>query len=190
VNGCGPFLGLVVVGLLLFEGGRGVFVWSSAKQCGTDVAMCHGDVSSVRVPCSSLGVVVFRLSSRYMAEFEDLRVPQELSALRACSKPALARGLWRDYRHKPRAVRLIAQIMVDFTVNDANLWLAVLRQLRLFGHHRHLLALLEPLSSLDCVRGSEEMATLWQQVRRRRVCVWCTDEAWRGCCCCCCCCCC
>ena len=61
-------------------------------------------------------------------------------------------------------MRLIAQLLVDFSVNDANLWLAVLRQLRLFGQHRQLLALLEPLSALDCVRGSKEMATLWEQV--------------------------
>ena len=100
----------------------------------------------------------------YMAEFEEMRIPQEMAALQACSKPALARGLWRDHRHNPRAVRLIAQLLVDFSINDANLWLAVLRQLRLFGQHRQLLALLEPLSALDCVRGSKEMGTLWEQV--------------------------
>lgn len=65
---------------------------------------------------------------------------------RAASKPALVRGLWRDHRRNPRAVRLIAQLMLDYTVPDSSLWVAVVTALRANGQHRAVLAILRALS--------------------------------------------
>jgi hypothetical protein len=89
-------------------------------------------------------------------------------AARSCSKAALVRGLWRDHRQQPAVVRLIAHIMLDFHVNDANLWLAVLRALVTFGRHRDLLALLAVLCEPEwqhMLRFDAAFAAVFEQVR-------------------------
>ena len=103
----------------------------------------------------------------HMAEFDLLRIPQTLAALRTCSKPALVRGLWRDHRDSPRAVRLIASLMLDFHVNDVNLWVAVLGSLVSSGQHRAVLKVLAALCDehwSEMLRASKKFATMFDQV--------------------------
>ncbi len=104
----------------------------------------------------------------YMAKFEALRIPQDPVSFRSCSKAALVRGLWRDYRQNSTVVRLVADIMLDYHVNDATLWLAVLRTLLTFGRFRDLLALLKSLCSSEwqhMLRFEKKFATLFEQAR-------------------------
>lgn len=83
------------------------------------------------------------------------------------TQPSLARGLWRDHRRSPRAVRLVANLMLDYEVDDAPLWLAVLKQLQRYGQHAALLSLLEPLSGVACLRDSSAAGAMWQAVLLR-----------------------
>ena len=92
----------------------------------------------------------------YVAGFEELRIPMTMEAFARIGKSGLVRGLWRDHRHDrlvccmimlyqslymfdgctSRVVALMAGIMGDYGVVDAQLWVAVLRRLRTCGQQR------------------------------------------------------
>jgi hypothetical protein len=76
---------------------------------------------------------------------------------RAAGKPALVRGLWRDHRHEPRVVRLVALIMLDYCVYDVNLWVAVITALAAFKRWRVLLSVFRSISAPQwaCRIGNE-----------------------------------
>lgn len=102
--------------------------------------------------------------TRYLADFEELGIPHDVDSLRRCSKPSLARGLWRDHRQSPRVVRLICSLLLDYNVCDTHLWLAVLKHMVSLGMYRQLLVLLESLSTRNLVRADENLGAVWQSV--------------------------
>ena len=103
----------------------------------------------------------------YMAKFELLRIPQEPSSFKSCSKAALVRGLWRDYRQHAPVVRLIADIMLDYHVNDSTLWLAVLKALVAATRFRDLMVLLKGLCNAEwqhMLRFDPKFVAIFEQV--------------------------
>ena len=60
---------------------------------------------------------------KYMCSLEKIKFAITIDQLISCDKHGLARSLWRDYQQKPAALRLIASLIVRFTINDIKLFL-------------------------------------------------------------------
>ncbi|XP_022097333.1 kinetochore-associated protein 1-like [Acanthaster planci] len=75
----------------------------------------------------------FMQNLMYLVEFEALNTSMDLGVFTTSNKQGLVRGLWKHYNHEPRAVRLIADLCLDYSVHDGKLWNSVLQQLLKFG---------------------------------------------------------
>ena len=111
----------------------------------------------------------------HMASFETLRLPLSMSQFQSCDKLGLVRGLWRkladlaqhtnDTNSKRRAVRLsrlFVQLMVDFRIEDLQLWVALLSMLRKLQMHRDLFALLDIMSTFECLTDKLSSVTYFE----------------------------
>jgi hypothetical protein len=107
----------------------------------------------------------------HMSSFETLRLPLSMSQFQSCDKLGLVRGLWRkladlaqmtsDTNSRRRAVRLsrlFVQLMVDFHIEDLQLWVALLSMLQKLEMHRDLFALLDVMPSFRCL--TEKLSSL------------------------------
>lgn len=72
----------------------------------------------------------------YMAELEEMRYPTSMKELMECNKEGLVRGLWRDHRHDPAVVKLVANLSIDFNLTDPKLWIGILKQMLSFRMFR------------------------------------------------------
>ena len=100
----------------------------------------------------------------YVTELERLHVPHSVESFSRCSKVGLVKGVWRNHSHDYRAVRLVADLCLDYAVHDAALWDSVLRQLLACGmlaYLRHVLVCLSGVPSLWQVRSVQAM---WRSV--------------------------
>ena len=68
----------------------------------------------------------------YLVELERLQIPENIASFEKCNKEGLVRGIWRNHSHERRAVRLVADLCLDYEIYDAQLWNSMLQQLLAF----------------------------------------------------------
>ena len=69
----------------------------------------------------------------YLVELERLQIPETVPTFEKCNKEGLVRGIWRKHSHERRAVRLVADLCLDYEIYDVQLWNSMLQQLLAFG---------------------------------------------------------
>ena len=69
----------------------------------------------------------------YMGLFEKMGSSQNIDDLIACDKLGLVKALWRDHREDTVALRLIAMLILDFSLRDEKLVHALKKQLSKLG---------------------------------------------------------
>lgn len=98
---------------------------SLARAKALQVLFCiasDGEIGDVHVagPVSELrGFVQVFL---YHAQLARLRIPYTVDELRSPNKDGLVRALWRNHRHNPATLGVVAQLCVDHGVHDPRIW--------------------------------------------------------------------
>ncbi|KJE92029.1 hypothetical protein CAOG_03064 [Capsaspora owczarzaki ATCC 30864] len=97
-------------------------------------------------------------------ELERVGVSQSLAELESCNMEGMIRALWRNHSGKPAAVRLIANLCLDYEIFDPSLWSGILPQLAKFGMMTFLAATLTRLSGVSESAQIPCLQSVWQNV--------------------------
>eukprot|EP00794_Sanderia_malayensis_P020311 gene20311-22310_t len=98
----------------------------------------------------------------YLAELEELHLPQTMSAFLKCKKDGLVKGLWRNHSQEPKGIRLIADLCLDYNIYDPQLWNILLPQFLSFGMTEYLRHTLLVLSGIPELREIPCLAKMWR----------------------------
>ncbi|KAJ2384623.1 hypothetical protein GGI05_004946, partial [Coemansia sp. RSA 2603] len=100
----------------------------------------------------------------YLADFDYVGIPQSNSEFITCDKPALARAVWVDCYNDPKAVQLVCNMCLDFSVDDCNLMVQLLERLLSAGLFHYVAGVLGSVSSIECYSvEAAELAKFWNQ---------------------------
>lgn len=68
-------------------------------------------------------------SLQYIGKLESLGLCYSVDTFETCCKRELVQILWKSQRHLPYALSVIAQICIEFEINDVLLWDDTLSQM-------------------------------------------------------------
>lgn len=68
-------------------------------------------------------------SLQYTGKLESLGLCYNTDTFERCCKRELVQILWKSQRHSPYALSVIAQICIEFEINDILLWDGTLSQM-------------------------------------------------------------
>uniref|UniRef100_A0A670Z410 Kinetochore associated 1 n=1 Tax=Pseudonaja textilis TaxID=8673 RepID=A0A670Z410_PSETE len=88
----------------------------------------------------------------YLAQLEALNIPYTYESFHRTSKEGMIKGLWKNHSHEPKAVKLVAQLSLDYKVHDPLLWNGLLQKLMGFKMVRPGLFLRDELWSTEKYR--------------------------------------
>lgn len=101
----------------------------------------------------------------HMVTFEEHRVPYDIAFLLKTDKGALARSMLRQYSvHSSWVLRCVSYLMLDFNVQTADLWEAVLSSMLKLKMVRSLSRIMEPLSKAPFIRELDNGSEIWEYV--------------------------
>eukprot|EP01135_Chromosphaera_perkinsii_P000366 Nk52_evm13s78 gene=Nk52_evmTU13s78 len=100
----------------------------------------------------------------FLARLDELNIKQSLSEFLDADKTGLAKGLWRNHNGNPTAVRLIADLCLDYNVYDVILWNSVLSQLLQNPRLDYLMRILPRISAVPSLSYLESVTCAWEQV--------------------------
>uniref|UniRef100_S4R4E1 Uncharacterized protein n=1 Tax=Petromyzon marinus TaxID=7757 RepID=S4R4E1_PETMA len=100
----------------------------------------------------------------YLAQFEALSIPYTVDSFHNSSKEGLIKGLWKNHNHEPRAVRLVAELSLDFGVYDLQLWSGVLQKLLAFNMIDYLRVVLVRITPITSLWQVPNFAKTWRSV--------------------------
>uniref|UniRef100_A0A3B3RBR1 Kinetochore associated 1 n=1 Tax=Paramormyrops kingsleyae TaxID=1676925 RepID=A0A3B3RBR1_9TELE len=69
----------------------------------------------------------------YLSQLEALNIPYTVESFLNSPKEGLIKGLWKNHSHEPQAVRLVADLCLEYQVFDPQLWNGVLQKLLSFN---------------------------------------------------------
>ncbi|KAJ8005659.1 hypothetical protein DPEC_G00120230 [Dallia pectoralis] len=99
----------------------------------------------------------------YLSQLEALNIPYTMETFLNIPKEGMVKGLWKNHSHEPQAVRLVADLCLEYKVFDPQLWNGVLQKLLGFNMINYLQEVLEALGAVP---------SLWQ--------VSCFSRTWRS----------
>uniref|UniRef100_A0A3B3YVA8 Uncharacterized protein n=1 Tax=Poecilia mexicana TaxID=48701 RepID=A0A3B3YVA8_9TELE len=65
----------------------------------------------------------------FVSQLEALNIPYTVQSFLSSPKDGLVKGLWRNHSHEPQAVRLVADLCLEYQVYDPQLWNSLLQKL-------------------------------------------------------------
>uniref|UniRef100_A0A670KE02 Kinetochore associated 1 n=1 Tax=Podarcis muralis TaxID=64176 RepID=A0A670KE02_PODMU len=74
----------------------------------------------------------------FLAQFEILNIPYTYSTFHSTPKEGMIKGLWKNHSHEPMAVKLVAELSLEYKVHDPLLWNGLLQKLISFNKVRLL----------------------------------------------------
>ncbi|TSW89619.1 Kinetochore-associated protein 1 [Bagarius yarrelli] len=69
----------------------------------------------------------------YLSQLEALNIPYNLERFLSSPKEGMIKGLWKNHSNEPQAVRLVADLCLEYKVYDTQLWSGVLQKLLVFN---------------------------------------------------------
>ncbi|KAJ8415551.1 hypothetical protein AAFF_G00425310 [Aldrovandia affinis] len=100
----------------------------------------------------------------YLSQLEALNIPYTVESFLSSPKEGMIKGLWKNHSHEPQAVRLVADLSLEYQVFDPLLWNGVLQKLLGFSMISYLQKLLEILSSVPSVWQVSNFSRTWRSV--------------------------
>uniref|UniRef100_A0A8K9XYX7 Kinetochore associated 1 n=1 Tax=Oncorhynchus mykiss TaxID=8022 RepID=A0A8K9XYX7_ONCMY len=91
----------------------------------------------------------------YLSQLEDLNIPYTVESFLNSPKEGMVKGLWKNHSHEPQAVRLVADLSLEYQVFDPQLWNGLLQKLLGFNMISDLQKVLEALGAVP---------SLWQVI--------------------------
>ncbi|XP_053510250.1 kinetochore-associated protein 1 isoform X3 [Ictalurus furcatus] len=84
----------------------------------------------------------------YLSQLEALNIPYSLERFLSSPKEGMIKGLWKNHNNEPQAVRLVADLCLEYEVYDTQLWSGVLQKLLVFNMINYLQKILETLRAV------------------------------------------
>ncbi|XP_073716353.1 kinetochore-associated protein 1 isoform X1 [Misgurnus anguillicaudatus] len=100
----------------------------------------------------------------YLAQLEALNIPYTLEMFISSSKEGMIKGLWKNHSNEPQAVRLVADLCLEYQVYDLQLWNSVLQKLLSFNMTGYLQKVLEALIGAPSLLEGQGLARTWRNV--------------------------
>uniref|UniRef100_A0A3Q1HII4 Kinetochore associated 1 n=1 Tax=Acanthochromis polyacanthus TaxID=80966 RepID=A0A3Q1HII4_9TELE len=87
----------------------------------------------------------------FVSQLEALNIPYTLQSFLSSPKEGLVKGLWKNHSHEPQAVRLVADLCLEYQVYDPQLWNSLLQKLLGFNLISHLQKVLEAIVAVPAL---------------------------------------
>ncbi|XP_072031588.1 kinetochore-associated protein 1-like [Amphiura filiformis] len=100
----------------------------------------------------------------YLCKLSHLNISMDLDAFIKVDKEGLVRGLWRNHSRNQKAVRLVADLCIDYKIHDTQLWNSILLQLISFNMTDFLHHVLSSLSALPDLWHIQCLPRAWRSV--------------------------
>ncbi|XP_050966456.1 kinetochore-associated protein 1 isoform X1 [Labeo rohita] len=100
----------------------------------------------------------------YLAQMEALNIPYTLEMFISSPKEGMIKGLWKNHNNEPQAVRLVAELCLEYEVYDLQLWNSVLQKLMSFNMTSYLQKVLEALIAVPSLLEGPSLSRIWRSV--------------------------
>uniref|UniRef100_A0A3P9QBQ0 Kinetochore associated 1 n=1 Tax=Poecilia reticulata TaxID=8081 RepID=A0A3P9QBQ0_POERE len=87
----------------------------------------------------------------FVSQLEALNIPYTVQSFLSSPKDGLVKGLWKNHSHEPQAVRLVADLCLEYQVYDPQLWNSLLQKLLGFNLIGHLQTVLEAIVAVPAL---------------------------------------
>ncbi|XP_053510248.1 kinetochore-associated protein 1 isoform X1 [Ictalurus furcatus] len=100
----------------------------------------------------------------YLSQLEALNIPYSLERFLSSPKEGMIKGLWKNHNNEPQAVRLVADLCLEYEVYDTQLWSGVLQKLLVFNMINYLQKILETLRAVPSLLEVPSFSRTWRSV--------------------------
>ncbi|XP_060739087.1 kinetochore-associated protein 1 isoform X1 [Tachysurus vachellii] len=100
----------------------------------------------------------------YLSQLEALNIPYNLERFLSSPKEGMIKGLWKNHSNEPKAVRLVADLCLEYKVYDTQLWSGVLQKLLVFNMISYLQKVLETLRAVPSLLEVPSFSRTWRSV--------------------------
>ncbi|XP_056888450.1 kinetochore-associated protein 1 [Takifugu flavidus] len=98
----------------------------------------------------------------FISRLEALNIPYTVQSFLSSPKEGLVKGLWKNHSHEPQAVRLVADLCLEYQVYDPQLWNSLLQKLLSFNLISHLQGVLEAVVSVPALWEIPSFSRTWR----------------------------
>ncbi|XP_007572204.1 kinetochore-associated protein 1 [Poecilia formosa] len=100
----------------------------------------------------------------FVSQLEALNIPYTVQSFLSSPKDGLVKGLWRNHSHEPQAVRLVADLCLEYQVYDPQLWNSLLQKLLGFNLIGHLQTVLEAIVAVPALWEISSFSRTWRSM--------------------------
>eukprot|EP00064_Thunnus_orientalis_P013396 superscaffoldBa00002172_g13435 len=100
----------------------------------------------------------------FVSQLEALNIPYTLQSFLSSPKEGLVKGLWKNHSHEPQAVRLVADLCLEYQVYDPQLWNSLLQKLLGFNLISHLQKVLEAVVAVPALWEIASFSRTWRSM--------------------------
>nr|XP_040052202.1 kinetochore-associated protein 1 [Gasterosteus aculeatus aculeatus] len=100
----------------------------------------------------------------FVSQLEALNIPYTVQSFLSSPKEGLVKGLWKNHSHEPQAVRLVADLCLEYRVYDPQLWNSLLQKLLGFNLIGHLQKVLEAVVAVPALWEISSFSRTWRSM--------------------------
>ncbi|TMS04120.1 Kinetochore-associated protein 1 [Larimichthys crocea] len=100
----------------------------------------------------------------FVSQLEALNIPYTVQSFLNSPKEGLVKGLWKNHSHEPQAVRLVADLCLEYQVYDPQLWNSLLQKLLGFNLISHLQRVLEAVVAVPALWEISSFSRTWRSM--------------------------
>ncbi|XP_061758400.1 kinetochore-associated protein 1 [Nerophis ophidion] len=100
----------------------------------------------------------------FVTRLEALNIPHTVKSFHSSPKEGLIKGLWKNHSHEPQAVRLVADMCLEYKVYDTQLWNSLLQKMLGFNLISDLQNVLETVVSVPALWEISSFSRTWKSV--------------------------
>ncbi|XP_008288071.1 kinetochore-associated protein 1 [Stegastes partitus] len=100
----------------------------------------------------------------FVSQLEALNIPYTVRSFLSSPKEGLVKGLWKNHSHEPQAVRLVADLCLEYQVYDPQLWNSLLQKLLGFNLISHLQKVLEAIVAVPALWEITSFSRTWRSM--------------------------
>ncbi|XP_018523951.1 kinetochore-associated protein 1 isoform X1 [Lates calcarifer] len=100
----------------------------------------------------------------FVSQLEALNIPYTVRSFLSSPKEGLVKGLWKNHSHEPQAVRLVADLCLEYQVYDPQLWNSLLQKLLGFNLISHLQRVLEAAVAVPALWEISSFSRTWRSM--------------------------
>ncbi|CAG5923423.1 unnamed protein product [Menidia menidia] len=100
----------------------------------------------------------------FVSRLEALNIPYTVQSFVNSPKEGLVKGLWKNHSHEPQAVRLVADLCLEYEVYNPQLWNSMLQKMLGFNLIGHLQKVLEATVAVPTLWEISSFSRTWRSL--------------------------